>query len=200
MLKSEKVDLLSEAFVRFQSTITDAIKDKQGYGYVYADLHQVLNIVRPKLSLYDLSLLQCVSGHDNMISVESILLHKSGQFISSKVDMPIEQQRGMSIVQSAGTLISYLRRYCMMSLLGLASHDNDGHIEKDESPGMIDSDQVNTIQQLALSNDINIGQILKAYDIDSLYDLERDKYDECIQRIKLAATHRKSDAEKRGVV
>jgi hypothetical protein len=93
----------------------------------YADLGSVIEASREVLTKNGLAVVQLLNGNDNNVGVETILMHKSGQWVSSDVAMSIGDEKGLSTVQSAGKLVSYLRRYSLASMLGIyAEPDDDG--------------------------------------------------------------------------
>jgi hypothetical protein len=61
------------------------------------------------------------------IGIESILTHESGEFIAERILIPLAEEKGKSKVQSAGSTLTYLRRYSWASILGMYSdEDLDG--------------------------------------------------------------------------
>ena len=61
------------------------------------------------------------------IGVESILTHESGEFVAERIVIPLTEEKGKSKVQSAGSTLTYLRRYSWASILGMYSdEDSDG--------------------------------------------------------------------------
>ena len=61
------------------------------------------------------------------IGVESILTHESGEFVAERILIPLTEEKGKSKVQSAGSTLTYLRRYSWASILGMYSdEDSDG--------------------------------------------------------------------------
>jgi len=96
----------------------------------YADLGSIITTARPVLARYGLSVSQLVGGDDvNGISVTTLLLHSSGEWISTgPVSMSVGDERGKSSAQVAGSIITYLRRYQLSAILGVyADDDTDGN-------------------------------------------------------------------------
>jgi hypothetical protein len=63
------------------------------------------------------------------IGVESILAHESGEFVAERILIPLVEEKGKSKVQSAGSTLTYLRRYSWASILGMYSdEDSDGTV------------------------------------------------------------------------
>lgn len=132
MNKSEQINELATALSKFQGEITDVHKDKSGYGYKYADLSQILFIARPLLSKHGLSITQlCGSAHDK-VTVETVLMHASGQWISSIIEMGVEKGKGMSLAQAVGSVVTYARRYAFAAAVGLTQTDDDAAVVEAE--------------------------------------------------------------------
>src|SRR5690349_4639525 len=107
MNKSENIDQLANALSLLQGEVMDANKDKKGYNYKYSDLSQILEITRPLMSKYGLSISQFPGHANNKVTVESVLMHKSGQWMSSIIEMNVPEQKGMNLAQAAGSIITY---------------------------------------------------------------------------------------------
>lgn len=108
-------------------TVTVKMKPKAdgreggSYTFSYAPLDVVLDAVRPALAENGLSITQIMAGNGNALRMRTMLLHSSGQFITS--DVPIMAQG--SSPQELGSAITYMRRYVITALLGLASEEDD---------------------------------------------------------------------------
>lgn len=148
MNKSDNIEHLALALSNLQGELEDAHKSKAGHGYNYADLSSVLNLLRPALKRHGLSIAQPVSGDSGSVTLTTMLLHSSGQFIDSSISIAIDvSNKRMNSLQAAGSTITYLRRYVLMSLIGLAATDDDG----DSGGEYIDrSRQAKTIVPLSL--------------------------------------------------
>lgn len=136
MKHSEQLNELATALSKFQSEVTNPgntaknpfLKNK------YAPLNDILNHVRPTLTKCGLSVAQLVGGED-AIAVTTMLLHSSGQYIADTVTIKPENSKGLSVAQNAGVVITYLRRYGISSILGIAGEDDtDGQPGHDEKP------------------------------------------------------------------
>lgn len=131
--KSDSIKELATALCKAQSEIKPAemnsinpfLKNK------YADLGSVIKAVAPALKANNLSYSQLVTGDDGKIGVTTILMHTSGEWIQSTMMMRLASDKGLSMAQSAGAIISYLRRYSLSALLGVyADEENDSNEEK----------------------------------------------------------------------
>ena len=133
MQHSETIDQIAAALSALTAEMVDARKDIQGYGYKYADLAQHLAIARPLLSKHGLAIVQSPSAEGDTVTVTTLLMHKSGQWISDSMSMLAEPKKGLSQAQCAGTVISYCRRYALSCFLQMAADDSDATEGKDSA-------------------------------------------------------------------
>jgi hypothetical protein len=95
----------------------------------YADLGAVIEAARPVLEDNGLAVSQLVNGDGDGIGVTTVLMHASGEWISASASLPLGEEKGKSSAQVAGSIISYLRRYSLASILGIyADEDVDGNV------------------------------------------------------------------------
>lgn len=97
------------------------------YSSKYADLATVWNAVREPLTSKGLCIIQmplCVPGKVQLVTV---LAHESGGMMYSTLTMPL----GDAKPQTIGSLITYMRRYALMAVTGIAPEDDDGNAAQD---------------------------------------------------------------------
>lgn len=123
MKHSEQLNELALALSKLQSEIKDAEKDTKAYNFKYADLAQILSIVRPLAAKYGISFTQHPENNDNLIGLTTMVIHTSGQWMQSTIFIPADT--GKNAAQSTGSVITYLRRYSASSIFGIAQEDSD---------------------------------------------------------------------------
>lgn len=138
MNKSETIGALSAALSKLQGEIQNLHKDTQGYGYKYVELSSVLDVTRPLCAKYELSIVQlCCNTIEEytvkpeVVGIETVLMHSSGEWISSAFFMPVQAGKGMSLAQAAGSVTTYCRRYALAAMLGIAQTDNDASVKEE---------------------------------------------------------------------
>jgi len=128
------VDLIAPAFVAALGELGDVRKSSTAnagtYSYSYADLATVLGSVRPVLAAHGLALYQACEVIGGLARVTTTVLHASGQSITPP---PLELPAG-NTAQSAGSAITYARRYAALAVLGLATEDDDGASSRPPPP------------------------------------------------------------------
>jgi hypothetical protein len=130
MNKSETVIELFKAMSKFQGELENVEKAKAGHGYKYATLGNCIDAAKPMLASNGLSVIQLM-GNDEKgdITMETVLGHSSGEYITSSCVMPIAKLQGgggSNPAQIMGASITYMRRYQYAAIIGLAQDDTDG--------------------------------------------------------------------------
>lgn len=125
MNKSDEIKDLADALAKAQGEIENASKSSVNphFKSKYADLAEVLNTVRPVFSVHGLSVTQMPSFADGVCSVETLLMHSSGQWISSTASATVSKNDA----QGVGSCITYLRRYSLAAVAGIAQEDDDAN-------------------------------------------------------------------------
>lgn len=206
---SDTIGEISKALSQFQSELGNVHKDKKGYSsYKYADLAAIYDEIRPLLAKNGLSYVQPISstsGGDNIVTIRNLLMHSSGEYIQSDMTMTItNENKKMNEWQAVGTAITYLRRYSIASMLGIATTDDDAAsappmAAKSNNPQDLIKQQaakvnkpqlLQTLNNLIAEHEVDDDQInawLQKADVDVLRELSVEQLNACIKYIKQKA-------------
>ncbi|MEY4719311.1 MAG: Pseudoalteromonas phage Pq0 [Pseudomonadota bacterium] len=124
-MKSELINELAAALSKAQGQLAGAVKDSSNpfFKSRYADLSSVVEALRQPFANNGLSYIQTTESHPDEVRVETILMHSSGQWISTgTLNVPVTK----SDAQGYGSALTYARRYSLC-LLGVAPIDDDGN-------------------------------------------------------------------------
>ena len=117
---------LDTALAKAQGEFPAAIKDSNNPAFKtkYADLSAIMEAIRPALAKHGLSLTQWpVHSEDNRVHMVTRIAH-AGEWIRGTFSMPCDKQNA----HGYGSIITYLRRYCAGSCLGVITDlDDDGN-------------------------------------------------------------------------
>jgi hypothetical protein len=93
----------------------------------YASLGAHLEVIKPIFAKHGLAILQFPTSCDKTIGVSTVIIHTSGASIEDSICLPVSE--GMK-GQEAGAIISYLRRYALASVAGIATEDDDAETDR----------------------------------------------------------------------
>ena len=124
-ITKEKI-AFAKAMSKFQGEITGAKKDSNNpfFKSSYADLASCWDAIRGPLADNGLSILQMPKGGaDGLVTLETIILHEGGHLESCVMSMaPVKRDP-----QGLGSCLTYLRRYMLSAVTGLAQVDDDAN-------------------------------------------------------------------------
>lgn len=126
MKTSESIKSIAAALVKSQSEMGNAVKDSKNpfFKSNYADLNSIREASLPILNKNGITVLQPTTVVDGRAYVETTLLHESGEFLSSLTEIIYNKSND---AQSAGSGISYARRYGLQSFLCIGAEDDDAN-------------------------------------------------------------------------
>ena len=147
-------DNIYKSLAAFQQECPVVHKGTKGYGYSYADLPAIFEVIMPLLKKHNLGFTQLMDGSE----LRTILFHtKSGDTIESCAAIPQDVQlKGMNAFQVYGSAITYFRRYALSSILGIVT-DKD----IDASGEQINSKESNAKFKKGSLNDVQFARALK---------------------------------------
>lgn len=133
---SAELNEIFGALAEFRNEVTQPKKDASNpqFRSKYVDLDNVTHVIDKVAPKFGLAYIQNVKSNDETVSVQTIITHKSGQYIafdSLTLDArPFVKGGGVGRVtaHSTGSAITYGRRYTLSSAFGIASEvDDDGN-------------------------------------------------------------------------
>lgn len=132
MRMSDNIAQIAEALAKAQGQIDDASKGSKNpyFNSKYADLAAVRSAIREPLAVNDIALIQLPRTLNGEVEVETMLMHKSGEYIAETLRLPV----GKWDAHGIGSAITYARRYGIMAILGIAAEDDDGNAAVEKSP------------------------------------------------------------------
>lgn len=143
MKHSESIAKLAAALVAAQAELRavgmDAVNPH--FKAKYASLDNIIETIRPTLARHKLAVVQGATlpesnseGKVTGFTVETMLVHESGEWLTSGVVMPIAK----ADPQGAGAAITYGRRYGLSAILSLATdEDDDGNAASKQRSGAV---------------------------------------------------------------
>ncbi len=118
---------LAKAQGQFQPIVKNrdvviTMKSGGSYRFRYADLEEITAKTRPALSANGLALVQTVEHGQQGPLLVCRLMHAQGGMMASEVGMPTARDLGDP--KAFGAAITYLRRYMVTAMLGVAADDD----------------------------------------------------------------------------
>ncbi len=126
--QSESINELATALAKAQADIRNAEEDKSNphFRSKYATLASIWDACRGPLTKNGLSITQTPVVEDGKFNLITVLMHSSGQWIKSSFPITLSAK-----IQEVGSQITYIRRYTLSSICGVAP----GEVLEDDDDG-----------------------------------------------------------------
>ena len=142
---SESIGALAGALAKAQAELTNPLKSltatipaifprESEKTFRYAPLSAGLDLVRKCLSQQEIAVVQttAVDKEAGLVQLTTVLAHSSGEWMSS--DWPVCPVSETAAPHRMGAALTYARRYCLFSLVGIAGEDD---IDAPDLPALI---------------------------------------------------------------
>ena len=186
MKMSESINEIATALAAAQAEIQNPSKSAENpfFKSKYADLAEVLNVVRPAFTKHNLSVVQMpFTSESGQIGVTTMISHSSGQWMQGEVALPLQVNKNIN--QDAVSSVTYLRRCSLSAACGVAQEDTDANLgkSKGENTGevvnlkAITSEQSDEIETLIEATSTNMADFLNWVKTDSIKKIPASKYE-----------------------
>jgi hypothetical protein len=172
MNKSETINKVASALVKAQSEMSNAKKGATNpfFKSKYADLNSIREAALPVLNAHGITIIQPTCVLDGVNYVETILLHESGEYISSLTQIVVDK---MNDAQKHGSGLSYARRYALQSIVCLGAEDDDANAAV--KPSMPPREVVTADQAKTMINAVTDVDVIAAVYKSLPKELQKDK-------------------------
>ena len=125
MTSSETIGAIAPALIKAQSQMQGISKEGKNPAFKskYVTLDSILDTLRPILTSNGLMLTQGSQQPETMqtVTVESRIIHTSGEWISTTVTIPVTKPDAHGL----GSALTYGRRYSVSALLAISADEDD---------------------------------------------------------------------------
>lgn len=130
MIFSETNQEIAKALVKAWASIDTpkhntsvTVKTKKGgsYTFEYTDLTGIFEALKEVYKDHGMMVMQNAYTQDNLICVETMLLHESGEYVNSKPISAIASQD----MQEMGGQVTYMKRYSLSAMSGISTEKDD---------------------------------------------------------------------------
>lgn len=178
--------LFDDAVASAKAEIPPIVRNKKGHNSkMYVDFSAIARIVDPIITKHGLSY-RFTTEQTDRINVTCVLSHRAGHFEKTTIAGPADTSGNKNAIQAIGSTLSYLQRYSLVQMLGLAAADDDDGAAAGAG-NKITAEQVAEMKQLIVSGGANLPGFLKWAKVESIEEIPADYYESCIEAIKRAS-------------
>jgi len=184
--ENESKKAYHRAVAAFKSETINIVKDKKvGYtnkdgtftGYTHATLGNIVQTIIPIMGKHGLSHSWNVEQAGN-ISVTCRLAHELGHSTSVTMEAGKDDSGKKNAIQQVASTITYLERYTLLAITGLATADQDDDAKESEAPKvqLMDDEQLANIDALICETGANVAAFCKYMRVEKITDIPAAHY------------------------
>jgi len=166
--------------------------NKGSVGYSHASLANVTEKINEALSKHGLSASWTTKQNEAVI-VTCKITHVMGHSEETSLSAPADISGAKNPIQAIGSTITYLERYTLLALTGLATYDQDDDA-KNLNVEFIDKAQQKKIKDLIKDLNVDVPMFLDYMGIEKLEDMPKADFQKAI--VALESKRRKAGQEK----
>ena len=189
-----------QAMAKFKANPPKIEKDKKvGYttqkgtvGYSHASLANVTEKISKELSKYGLSA-SWLPKQNGSVFITCKITHEKGHSEEATLSAPADTSGSKNSIQAIGSTITYLERYTLLALTGLATHDMDD----DSAAGgteYISDKQLSEITDMVDNIPIDKDKFLKYLEVEELAKIPLSMHMKAMAALK--ASQKRKEAKK----
>lgn len=159
------------SMAKFRGLCPSIVRTKKSYNSNYAGLAETLDVITKTMSDCGLTHSWETIQEGAKIGVTCWLTHELGHKEKTTLYAGADESGKKTPIQAIASTVSYLQRYTLFAILGLASRemDNDGAEQKNE---VIDAKTLAEIELKLKTLKINVDKFKKHFSVDELKDIQ----------------------------
>jgi len=171
------------AMAAFKANPPKISKDKQvsfstnrgQTSYKHATLANVTEKISTELSKHGLSAAWTTKQNGNVI-VTCRITHIQGHSEETTLSAPADDSGSKNKIQQIGSTITYLQRYTILSLTGLATFDMDDDGKTSEKVEYIEEKQLHELRDMLIAKDLKESKFCEVMKVETLETMPKDLY------------------------
>jgi hypothetical protein len=168
--------------------------------YRHTQLGYALSTINPILGKHGFNPSWTTEQKDGQITVTCTMTHSQGHREKTSLSAAPDASGGKNSIQAIGSTVSYLQRYTLFSICGLASsdQDDDGLKSEKEEIAKITEEQATQIHALISENGLNKDKFLqwlrRGVKAESIENINVNAFDSVVRQIKASIeAHKNAD-------
>jgi hypothetical protein len=154
--------------------------DRGQVGYSHASLFNVVKKISAELSKHGLSA-SWTTKQNGAVSVTCKITHDLGHSEETTLSAPADTSGSKNAIQSIGSTITYLERYTLLALTGLATFEQDDDGATSEKPTeYITEKEVGVLQDNIVSLKVNLQKFLDYMKVADLGKILKADYQKAL--------------------
>lgn len=177
--KNQARKAFDDAVANAKAEIVPVVRNRKGHNSKsYADFAAIARAVDPIITKHGLSY-RFRTEQTERINVTCVLSHRAGHFEETTLTGPADTTGNKNAIQAIGSTLTYLQRYSLVQMLGIAAADDDDGKAGGAGASVTD-EQADTIRDLVIKSKMEIVAFLKWAKAPSIADITAADFDDVV--------------------
>jgi hypothetical protein len=182
----------NQAMSDFKANPPKILKEKQvafkDVRYKHATLADSADKIGESLSKFGLSFSWATQQKENQIGVTCRLSHTLGHFEETTLWAGADNTGSKNSIQQLGSTVTYLQRYTLFLITGLAAQDQtDDDGKHSQVVELIDEKEIAILEEYFTSLEVNVPEFMKYMGVESIQDITKQAYPKALNALKTKA-------------
>lgn len=187
--KNEAKKAYHKAMAGFKSQPPVIEKDQtvthSGMSYKHASLSNVTSLINAALSNFNLSASWTTKQEHGQVFVTCTITHELGHSESTTLSSEPDTSGKKNNIQSLGSAVTYLQRYTILALTGLATKDSDDDGQNAQVNATIKDTQRVELLRLLTKKGVGVDQVYSLFSITDLNDLKIKDFEKALRNLSV---------------
>ncbi len=169
------------AFARMQAELPAV--ERKGTGHnskKYARFEDFISTIKKPLADHGFSLSFRIHQEGAVLTVTGVLGHEAGHQETTQLPLPADTSGNKNQVQAWGSTISYGKRYVGLTLLGIATEDEDDDGKKAGDPAAISAEQLGDLQTAIDDTSADVAKFCRYFKIEAIGALPASRFQQAM--------------------
>lgn len=173
--KNQARKLFDEAVAQAKAEIPPIVRNKTGHNSkMYVDFSAIAKVVDPIITKHGLSY-RFTAEQGDRINVTCVLSHRAGHFEKTTLSGPADTTGNKNAIQAIGSTLTYLQRYSLVQMLGLAAADDDDG-KAGGAGETLSAQQIEEMQALIVEVAADIQKFCKHMKVEKIDDIPAKRF------------------------
>jgi len=174
----------NDAMSDFRAECPTIAKTRKSHNAKYAGLAETTETINPVLAKCGLSYSWRTRQDSGTASVSCIVTHKLGHSEETELSAGSDTSGSKNPIQALCSTVSYLERYTLFAILGLASKEMDDDGGKKKEVVTVNDQQLANIDALFTETGTDIEKFCTFMQVCTIADIPSEKYDFVIKQLE----------------
>ena len=173
------------ALSKLQAALPAIERKGKGQSGKYARFEDFIEAIKPQLAAHGFSLTFRIKQEPNIIHIVGVLGHEAGHQEETELALPADSTGNKNAVQAVGSSVQYGKRYVGMTLLGIASEDEDDDGKAAGAGAKIGAEDVEKLRSLIMETQSDLAFFYNMFEIECLEDMPTAKLATALRMLDL---------------